>query len=42
MQDEHQTGLDAFIDGFDIAMFPQGAEGVVPMFRDAKPGRNAR
>ncbi|EBW1515407.1 TPA: Na+/H+ antiporter NhaC [Salmonella enterica subsp. enterica serovar Bovismorbificans] len=24
-----KQGLDAFIDGFDIAMFPQGAEGVV-------------
>lgn len=23
-----KQGLDAFIDGFDIAMFPQGAEGV--------------
>ncbi len=24
-----KRGLDAFIDGFDIAMFPQGAEDVV-------------
>ncbi len=40
---EHQTGTDAFIDGFDIAMFPQGAEGVRPMFRASlKPGRNVR
>ncbi len=39
---EHQTsGLDAFIDGFDIATkFPQGAEGVVADVPRLQPGRN--